>query len=150
VLTPFPEPDYHSKIAESSRAEKKMSAREFREFLDSLARAWRERRYDDAAGFFASDVHYVDPCRYDLRGRGEVLAFFRDDGGFPQTTIWRRIVFDEATQFGAAEYSYRGARLYHGVALVGLRENLIAEWREYQHVTESDWERFFRVSPAGG
>lgn len=120
-----------------------MTANEFRAVLESLGSAWSERRYEDAARCFAPDVRYIDPCRYALRGRDQVLAFFRDDGGYSQTIVWRQVFFDEAAQIGAAEYSYRGTHLYHGVVLIGIQDGLITTWREYQHTSELDWERFF-------
>lgn len=121
-----------------------MNADEFRSLIDELATAWRDKRYADAAELFAPDVRYVDPIRYSLSGREALLAFFRDDGGYDQITTWHTVVFDEAAQMGAVEYSYRGTHLYHGVVLVTLEGDRIARWREYQHVSELDWRSFVR------
>lgn len=121
-----------------------MTAAQFRRTLERLAAAWAEKRYEDAAVVFAADVLYLDPLRYTNRGRGELLAFFRQDEGLPQTTLWRHVFFDEAAQVGAAEYSFRGTHLYHGVVLVKVQGDLITHWREFQHVTDLDWEFFFK------
>jgi hypothetical protein len=73
-----------------------MTARGFQAVLEALARAWTGRRYDDAVGFSAADVCYLDPVRYDLRGRDQLLAFFRDDGGYDQATVWWQVFFAKA------------------------------------------------------
>jgi hypothetical protein len=116
---------------------------EFRAALESIGDAWRDRRYEDAASHIAPTACFVDPMRYSLSGRDALLAFFRNDGGLDQTTEWHHVLFDETTQIGAAEYSYRGTHLYHGVALIRLEQGRITHWREYQHTAESDWESFF-------
>ena len=121
-----------------------MTAAQFRRFLDELAEAWRERRYEEAVEMFAPDVRYLDPTRYSMVGRDSLLAFFQDDEGYPQLTTWRNVLFDEATQMGAAEYSYRGTRLYHGVVLINLSAERVARWREYQHTSDLDWQAFFQ------
>lgn len=116
----------------------------FRRLLDELAAAWRDKRYTDAVELFTSDVRYLDPTRYSLRGREALLAFFRNDEGYAQVTTWHNVFFDEDAQMGAVEYSYRGAHLYHGVVLVNLEDDLISRWREYQYVSDLDWRPFFR------
>jgi len=117
-----------------------MTRAEFSAALEALARAWQERDYERAASFFAPDVQYMDPLRYHHLSRSEVLRFFQDDEGYPQRTAWRTVVFDEARQLGAVEYTYEGTYRYHGVTLIDVREGLIARWREYQHLSELDWE----------
>jgi len=116
----------------------------FRALLESLGAAWRDRRYEDAVRHFAPAIKYLDPMRYSISGRDELLAFFRNDGGYPQTTTWHHVLFDETTQIGAAEYSYRGTHLYHGVVLIRVEGERIASWREYQHTSGLDWESFFK------
>jgi hypothetical protein len=53
-----------------------------------------------------------------------------------------RAYFDPERQIGAGEYTYRGRRQYHGVALVQLRDERISRWREYQYQHDADWEEF--------
>jgi len=120
-----------------------MKAEEFRTLLDELAAAWRDRRYVDAVQLFTPDIRYLDPTRYSMRGREALLAFFQNDEGYPQLTTWHNVLFDDDAQVGAVEYSYRGTHLYHGVVLVNLQDGRISRWREYQHVSDLDWESFF-------
>ncbi len=121
-----------------------MKRDEFKALLEGLGTAWRDRRYDDAINYFAPDIRYLDPLRYSISGRDELLAFFRNDEGYPQSTIWHHVLFDETNQVGVAEYSYRGTRLYHGVVMIRLEGERITHWREYQHASELDWEAFFK------
>lgn len=116
----------------------------FRSLLEGLGAAWRDRGYEEAVSHFAPDIRYVDPLRYSISGRDDLLAFFRNDGGHPQSTIWHHVLFDETHQIGAAEYSYRGTQLYHGVVLIRMDGDQITHWREYQHTAELDWETFFK------
>ncbi len=121
-----------------------MTREGFQTLLEGLGAAWRDRRYEDAVQNFAPDIRYMDPLRYSISGRDALLAFFRNDGGYPQTTTWHHVWFDEKTQIGAAEYSYRGTHLYHGIVLIRLEDDRITHWREYQHSSELDLEAFFK------
>ena len=93
---------------------------------------------------FSTDIRYADPTRYSMRGREALLAFFQNDEGYPQSTEWHTVLFDEGSQTGAAEYSYRGTHLYHGVVVVTLERDRVARWREYQHTSDLDWASFFQ------
>ena len=119
-----------------------MTDADFRRLLARLSEAWGRRDYAAAAACFADDVRYADPLRYAWRGRAAVRAFFEADDGPPQRTEWHTVVFDEAAQRGAAEYSYEGTHRYHGVVLIAMREGLITHWREYQHVDPRPWPDF--------
>jgi hypothetical protein len=35
-----------------------------------------------------------------------------------------------------------GTRTYHGITPVRLKDDRIADWREYQYPSEMDWEAF--------
>ena len=115
----------------------------FVEMLGSMAEAWTARDYEKAIRFFAPDVRYADPLRYSFSNSADLLRFFQDDGDQPQSTLWHNVVFDEARQVGAAEYSYRGTHLYHGVVLIRLQGGKITHWREYQHTSEKEWDAFW-------
>jgi ketosteroid isomerase-like protein len=119
--------------------------------LDDLAAGWAARDYRRVAARFTEDVDYADPLRYRLEGRASLLAFFEDDEGRAQSVTWRDLTFDPATQRGAVEYTYQGSHRYHGVAMFALRGDLIARWREYQHVDPRGFEDFAagRALPAG-
>ncbi len=119
-----------------------MTSTEFRILLEALADGWRRRDYAAVASHFATDVQYGDPLRYQLDGRPALEAFFADDDGFEQHMAWHFILFDEAQQTGAAEYTYQGTHRYHGVALARVRDGVITHWREYQHTDAKAWEDF--------
>jgi len=119
-----------------------MKTHEFISMLQALADAWTRRDYGRAASFFSENVQYADPLRYRLASRDQLLAFFSADDGQPQTTHWHNILFDEAHQIGAAEYSYTGTHTYHGVTMIRIESNQITQWREYQHTTVRPWPDF--------
>jgi SnoaL-like domain len=119
-----------------------MNTKLFTELLERLADAWSRRDYDTAADFFAADVRYGDPTRYSFKGREELHGFFEADDGYDQQTVWHRIVFDEAQQVGAVEYTYDGTHRYHGTVWVRVAEGRITHWREYQHIDSREWEEF--------
>ena len=127
-----------------------MTRADFSAALEALARAWQERDYDRAASFFAEDVQYIDPLRYHHRSRSELLRFYQDDEGYPQRTVWRNILFDEALQLGAVEYTYEGTHRYHGVTLIQVRGGLFARWREYQHISHLEWEDLWAGAALAG
>ena len=69
-----------------------MTRDKFRVLLESLGAAWQDRRYEDAVKHFAPTIRYLDPLRYSISGRDALLAFFRNDGGYPQSTKRRRLL----------------------------------------------------------
>lgn len=119
-----------------------MTRHELEATLQALARGWSEKDYETVASFFAEDVRYADPLRYRITSRAELLEFFRNDEGYEQSTVWHNVVFDEERQAGAAEYTYQGTHRYHGHVVIKVRGNLITHWREYQHVSDLEWEDF--------
>ena len=119
-----------------------MKRNEFENLLRSLADAWSRRDYNAAAKVFAEDVRYGDPLRYSFSNRDQLQAFFEADEGYDQKTVWHTVIFDESNQTGAAEYTYEGTYLYHGVVLIRLKDNKIWRWREYQHIDDRDWQTF--------
>jgi ketosteroid isomerase-like protein len=114
----------------------------FEGLLARLADAWARRDYAAAADCFAEDVRYADPLRYSMLDRPSLRAFFEDDEGRDQSTVWHTVVFDEERQVGVAEYTYEGSQRYHGVALVRVAGGRITHWREYQHVDPRPWDDF--------
>src|SRR5437762_10655022 len=94
-----------------------MTKQEFTRILNALATSWAERNYKQAA-FFATEIKYGDPTRYQFANKAELLAFFENDEGYDQKTVWHNILFDPEMQIGAAEYTYEGTYRYHGVVLI--------------------------------
>lgn len=120
-----------------------MTSAAFGALLGRLQSAWTARDHERAAACFAEDVRYADPTRYRLRGRAALRAFFEDDGGLPQSTIWHHVLFDEAQQLGAAEYTYVGSHRYHGLVLVKVDGGgLVSHWREYQHTSALEFDEY--------
>jgi hypothetical protein len=113
----------------------------FADLLGRMAAGWNMGDVDLVASCFTEDVRYGDPNRYRFRSRLALEPFFEPppEG---QRTVWHRILFDEAAQAGAAEYTYVGSHQYHGAVMVQLRDGLVDDWREWQHVSELPWEEF--------
>ena len=84
------------------------------------------------------------PDRQLFVGRDELLAYFSplEPGSFLEIHgLW----FDEASQVGVAEFTFgmRGRDAAdHGVVVVGLRDQRIAWWREYQRRGPTAFDRF--------
>ena len=119
-----------------------MTRQEFTEMLQTMARGWTNKDYETVIQFFADDVRYIDPVRYRIAGRADLLRFYENDEGYPEESVWHNIVFDEARQMGAGEYTYRGTHLYHGLVLIKVQDGRITHWREYQHISDVTWEDF--------
>jgi SnoaL-like domain len=120
-----------------------MTRAEFISLLTRLGNAWSAGDAEAAAGCFADAVDYADPIRYRFRARAELVPFFEPPPG-GHSTVWHRILFDEAAQAGAVEYTYTGHHRYHGAAILQVDPGgLIAAWREWQHVDDArDWDAF--------
>jgi SnoaL-like domain len=119
-----------------------MTTQEFRELLDRLATGWAKRDYGAVAQQFSENVRYGDPTRYSFENRSELQRFFENDEGYEQRTVWHTVVFDEAQQLGAAEYTYQGTHQYHGTVWIRVQNGRITHWREYQHISDKPWEEF--------
>jgi len=123
-----------------------MTKQEFKAMLDTLAADWEQKKYDHAASFFAVDVKYGDPIRYQFTSRPELLAFFRNDEGYDQRTVCHTVLFDQELQIGVVEYTYEGTHRYHGMVLIRISGKEITHWREYQHISPLAWEEFVGVT----
>jgi SnoaL-like domain len=115
----------------------------FVSLMEAIADAWVRGDTHAALARFTDDARYVDPPdeqRYE--GQGELFAFFGGDDPPAMALTWHHLVFDPELQLGAGEYTYTGTRTYHGIALVRLDGDRIADWREYQYPSELAWEIF--------
>lgn len=120
-----------------------MKREEFVEMLNAISESWQKRDYARAAQFFAENVRYADPLNYRFDNRADLQKFFENDEGFEQKNTWHNIIFDESQQLAAVEYTYEGTHRYHGVALVKVSNGKITHWREYQHISQLDWQKFW-------
>jgi hypothetical protein len=119
-----------------------MTSQEFRQLLDRLATGWVKRDYAVVAREFSENVRYGDPTRYTFDNRDDLQKFFENDEGYEQCTTWHTVIFDEALQMGAAEYTYQGTHQYHGTVWIRVHGGCITHWREYQHINNKPWEEF--------
>ena len=104
------------------------------------AAGWAAGDAAAVADAFAANVRYLDPYRYRFERREDLLPFFEPPPDGHHVT-WHTIVWDDAAQAGAVEYTYEGHHRYHGAAIVRLDDDgRIALWREWQHLDDDqDW-----------
>ena len=125
-----------------------MDGAAFRELLETIAAAWNEGDTATALACFTDDARYTEPPdTQHYEGRQELFEFFGGDDPPPMRMAWHTILFDGDEQMGAAEYTYSGTNTYHGVVVIRLRDDLIANWREYQVRSDLDWNAFTALNP---
>lgn len=123
----------------------KFEEKQFAALLARLAASWNVGDAQAAAACFTADAVYVEPPRKQVyRGRTELYRFFGGESGRPgaMQMTWRNSVFDAARQRGMGEFSFRYGTQVHGVAVIALRDGLIAQWREYWYASELPFEQF--------
>lgn len=120
----------------------------FRQLMEQLARGWSEQNTELALACFASDAVYMEPPDIQLYiGHDQLRPYF---AALPTGTSMRfhHLWFDGEGQVGAGEYSFAmggQSQADHGVAVVELRNGLIAFWREYQRKGPSPFSDFLSV-----
>jgi hypothetical protein len=125
-----------------------VDAEGFRRLLRTVAEAWNEGDTPTALACFTEDARYTEPPDIQHHeGRQALYEFFGGEDPPPMRMVWHTIVFDEAQQLGAGEYTFNGTHTYHGVAVIRLRDDLIANWREYQHRSNLGWDDFTALNP---
>lgn len=124
-----------------------MDRHAFRALLQTVADAWNRGDPRAAADCFAPDAIYMEPPdaqRYD--GREALFAFFRGDGSRARamSMTWHHAAYDPDRGLGFGEYTFSlpGRFTAHGVAVVTIRDGLIATWREYQYRSDLPFEGF--------
>ncbi len=136
-----------------------LTKEQFVRLMEKVARVWIDNDTPMALAYFTEDAVYIEPPGIQLyRGHNQLRLFFADLT--PGTTmVWHNLWFDEATQKGVGEYSFSlGGSDYanHGVAVIELRDGLIASWREYQQRGPISFESFLGLEdkqaspPPGG
>ena len=125
-----------------------MDGASFRQLLETIAGAWNEGHTATALACFTDDARYTEPPdRQRYEGRQELFEFFGGDNPPRMWMAWHTIVFDRDQQIGAAEYTYTGTNTYHGVVVIRLRDDLVANWREYQILSDLDRNAFTALNP---
>jgi uncharacterized protein (TIGR02246 family) len=124
-------------------------AAEFRRLVEQVANGWETGDVERALRSFAPDAVYMEPPDIQLYvGHDQLRPYF---AAVPPGTVMRlaHVSFDEATQAGAAEYTYASGPddpdADHGVAVIEVRDGRIARWREYQVKGPADRARFLAV-----
>lgn len=112
----------------------KFDVSDFESLLDQLAAAWASQDAVRAASVFTPDAVYMEPPDRQLFvGRDQLEAYFSPLR--PGTYLrFHHLSFDPETGVGAAEFSFGtdgNPTADHGVAIVEIRDGLIATWREY-------------------
>lgn len=126
----------------------RVDAEGFRRLLRAVAEAWNEGDTKAALACFTEDAKYTEPPdAQHYAGRQALNEFFGGEDPPSMRMLWHTIVFDEAQQLGAGEYTFHATNTYHGVAMIRLRDDLIANWREYQHRSDLGWEDFTALNP---
>jgi hypothetical protein len=111
--------------------------------MQTVARSWSAGDARTAADCFAEDAVYVEPPdRQTYVGRARLVAISGGDDPPDMSMTWHHLAFDPKGQIGFGEYTFRGRRQYHGIAVVQVRDGLIRRWREYQYRDERDWPAF--------
>lgn len=118
-----------------------MTREAFLAALDGAAAGWRDGDAAAVGECFAEDLEYLDPYGYRFTRRSDLIPFFEPPSG-GHHVVWHTIIWDDATETGAVEYTYEGHHRYHGAAIVRLdADGRIVLWREWQHQDDDlDWE----------
>jgi ketosteroid isomerase-like protein len=122
-----------------------VTAAEFRELLERLARAWSTQDTELGLSCFHEDAVYMEPPDLQLfLGHDQLRPYFAalTPGTFMRFEV---IAFDETAQVGAGEYTFgseEDAIADHGVAVVDVRDGRIAFWREYQRKGPAAFDSF--------
>ena len=123
----------------------RFSQPQFRVLMETLARGWNSNNAMLAANCFTNDAIYSAPPDGPVRhGKRELFEFFGGEKGRdqPMSMEWHHLIFDEATQMGAGEYTFSYKIRTHGVAIVRLVDGKIANWREYEQASPLPWSQF--------
>ncbi len=115
----------------------------FTALMNRLTQAWNQGDARQAADCFTEDARYSAPPDPRVRrGRDELFRFFGGEGGRPgpMHMAWHHLVFDEAQQLGAGEYTFDYQMRTHGMVLVRIVGGRIAGWREWEHPSALSFE----------
>jgi len=113
--------------------------------LACVADGWTAGDAKAASECFTEDAFYTESGQRQLyEGRQALYEFFGGAEGRESTMsmTWHGRAFDPAAQTGLAEFTFEYGTYAHGVAIIQLKGDKIAEWREYWYESEQDWADF--------
>lgn len=120
------------------------------EILATVAAAWNRGDATAAAACFTEDALSLEPPdRQRHEGRAALHDFFREAVRVgPMSMTWHSLFGDDEGRAGGGEYTFAwNGMVFHGVAVVEIRDGLIHRWREYQKRSDLSWERFVEREP---
>ena len=132
-------------VQSASETGKKLTWDEFRALMDRLASSWNSNNAKRAADCFTDDAVYsAPPSSRTHSGRHELFKFFGGQNGRPRpmSMQWHHLLFDQANQIGAGEYTFTYEIRTHGMVIVRVVSGKIANWREYEQESPLEWETF--------
>ena len=118
---------------------------QFKQLMQTIADGWTEPDPRKAADCYAEDAIYSSPPDPHVhQGREDLYYFFYGDGDKPRKMgmVWHHLAFDEQSQVGFGEYTFRGTHQFHGIVVVQLVDGKIKNWREYEVISKLDWRQF--------
>ncbi|MDX1378795.1 MAG: nuclear transport factor 2 family protein [Anaerolineales bacterium] len=122
-----------------------MKRTEFMSIMRGVAASWEDGDATVAAGFFDANAVYEEPPKQQFyRGQESILAFFRSvlNGNPPISMKWHNLAFDPKTNVGFGEYTFSRLNQFHGIVVLQFKGDKIYRWREYQYLSDLDWEDF--------
>jgi hypothetical protein len=132
--------------SDTKRPDGQFTSRDFAKLMQTVAEGWNEGNARKAADCFTEDaIHSSPPSPKVHKGKPALYQFFGGPKGrgAPMFMGWHRLVFDEETQIGFGEYTFRyGKYQAHGVAVIRIRSGKIQNWREYEVASHLDWDHF--------
>jgi hypothetical protein len=121
----------------------KINSAQFEVLMKTLAAGWNEGNAERASRCFTENAIYSQPPDKQLyRGRDALFKFFSEGRRGAMKMTWHHLVFNEATQVGAGEFTFTSGSTVHGVAMVRVERGRINNWREYWSESPLDWEKF--------
>jgi len=131
--------------SQAPRPAGRLTTTDFKALMNRLADAWNANDARRAVDLFTDDAVYsAPPSGRVRRGHDELFRFFGGPSGrpHPMRMEWHHLVFDEASQIGAGEYTFTYETRTHGTTMVRIVGGRIANWREYEQASPLDWEEF--------
>lgn len=122
-----------------------LKSAEFERLMQTVAAGWNEGDARKAADCFTEDAIYTEPPdKQKYRGREALFKFFGGDQGRKDQMkmTWHHLIFDEAKQIGAGEFTFEYGGKVHGMIILRISNGKINNWREYWYESPLEWDQF--------